>query len=368
MVDLEADDAPGVVASDPVPDDDAPETPASDPTPAPADKPQSLEDLYDFDGPPVTTTPTPSAPADATPPVAPVAAPEVPVISAALQQRAEQMGFTPEVTATFKDPMQLEAVVRTAENAAMQAMQFTRQQMQPPPVQAPVQQQQTLQIPAAPAAPVFDPNAMRNDLASKNFDPSLVEAMVGLASQNHAVALQNHQAAVQQRDILVQRLTDQDRYNQQSQQFMQGYQQQLQQINAQHQKELLDRDYDTFSAGLADPVKKLVTDPATREQIWNTAMVLANGMASTGKQLPTNPEIFKTAMYAALGDKIHQAATETVRQEVRTHQNRATSRPSSGVAATAKKNGDGYEAAGTFADNFWRQNGWPSDDAGSLEV
>ena len=45
-------------------------------------------------------------------------------------QRAAQLGYTPEALTAFKDPLQLEISVRTAEQAAVNAAMFMQQRMQ----------------------------------------------------------------------------------------------------------------------------------------------------------------------------------------------------------------------------------------------
>jgi hypothetical protein len=360
MVDLE--DGPDTNPVADAVDTSIPATSDAPPSPASAPASTPLEDQYDF-GPPGENDPPPVAgAAPAASPEAAAVAPAAPVISDALMQRAAQIGYTPEVIATFKDPIQLEAVVRTAENVAFQAYNVARQQQAPAPVAAPVQQ--TLQLPPPPAAPVFDENAMRLDLAQKNFDPSLVEAIVGTAKQGHAQNLVSHQFATQNYNLMVARMRAQDDYNAKTQQYMHGQTQQFQALQAQHQRELIDRDYESFKSGLSESVQKLVNTPEARAQIMQTANMLLVGMAQTGQQLPPNSVAFKTAMYAALGEKIQQTATETVREEVKTHRARATTRPSSASGGSKAELPLGVDRAAAYLENFYRQIGMPSDSSG----
>lgn len=365
MVDLEAG------PESPVVDAVSTDTPASETVSSSVPETPStpLEDLYDF-GPPGETTDATvavAAPADAQAAPAPADAPTAHVISDALLQRATAMGYTPEVIASIKDPIQLEAVVGTAERVAMQAMHFARQQA---PVQQTQQPVQAVQLPPAPVAPVFDENALRVDMASKNFDPSLIDAMVGMARGNHQVAMSNHQSLLQQHNLMTQRLTEQSDYNAKAHQYMQQQDQRLAQIQQQHQRELIDRDYTAFQSDLPEPVQKLVADPAARAQIMQTANTMLAGFQATGQQLPANSVAFKQAMYLTLGDKIHQASIETVRGEVRTHQARATQRPSSasGGSQVVNRLPPGPERAGAWIEDQLARLGMPNHSGPSHEV
>lgn len=363
MTDLEAG------PESPVVDAVSTEAPASETVSSSVPEPAStpLEDLYDFGPPGETPLDAPLAGAASADAPAPPDAPTAPVISDALLQRATAMGYTPEVIASIKDPIQLEAVVGTAERIATQAFNFARQQTPAPQVQQPAQ---VVQLPPAPVAPVFDENALRVDMASKNFDPSLIDAMVGMARGNHQVAMSNHQSLLQQHNLMTQRLTEQNDYNARAHAYMQGQDQRLAQIQQQHQRELIDRDYTAFQSGLPEPVQKLVADPAARAQIMQTANTMLAGLQATGQQLPTNSAAFKQAMYAALGDKIHQASVETVRGEVRTHQARATQRPSSasGGSQVVNRLPPGPERAGAWIENELARLGMPNHSGPSHEV
>lgn len=354
MTDLEAGPDTAQVADAPVIETPASETVSSTVSDSPS---TPLEDQYDF-GPPGENDPPPVAP-DAAPVVVDpaVAAVATPAISPELTQRAANLGYSTEFITSFKDdPIRLESAVLNSERVAMQAMQFARSQQAAPPAQAPVQQQP--QLPPPPAAPVFDENAMRAKLREMNYDDSLSNVLVDEAKRTHATALQQHQ-------FMVQRLADQDRYNAQSQEFMRNHQTQLQNIQVQHQTEMVNRDYADFVKGLPEPVQKLVTTPEAKAQIHAMANTILFGLQSTGQQLPSNAIAFKQAMYAALGDKIQGAATDTVRQEVRTHQARATTRPSSASGGSAaSKLPLGGDRAGAFVEEFYRSHGMPSSNSG----
>lgn len=355
MADLEA---------DPVgtPESSAPETPSTPAAPvAPAEPSTPLEDLYDFDAPgndapPVAETPpsTPATPENSPDPPDPTAPPEPAPVSGELRQRAMNMGISPEYMATFKDPVQLELAVATAERVQMNtvatiANQLRQQQTQQ---QAPAPQPQP--PPEAPAP--FNEAAMRAAHEKQGYDSSLSDVLVDQAKQTHGAMVQSHQVALANHQLL-QRL-------QQNESGQQQYQQQLQEIRDQHARENLDRDWKDFNAGLAPEMQKLVGTPEAKSQIQIMANSLLIGMHQSGQKLPSNADAFKTAMYAALGEKLQQAAEGKVREEVKTHQARGTQRPAS--ASQKQTPGGTAESAGRFAEEFMRGVGMPSSNG--LEV
>lgn len=360
MVDLEADPVGGSSVADAVIESVSADSPASDAAaPAAPETPSTpsdpLADLYDFGPPGEDQSPAPAA-ASAPPSVdAAVTAPaEEPAVSDVLRQRAAAIGYTPEFMSTFKDPTQLEMAVLGAERAALAAFQVANQQRQAPaPVQQPVQQQAA---PAPQAPPPFDENAFRQNLKNQNYDEGLAELLVANEKRIHEQANQSYQ--------LQMRLHDQDRYNRESHQFMLQKEAQIQAIQAKHQQELIDRDYADFTRGLSEAHQKLVSTPEAKAQVIGMANTLLAGMAQSGQRLPSNTDAFKQAMFAVLGDKLFSAATEQVRQEVRVHQGRSTSRPASSSSRPVSNGGRGsVDGAARFSEDFFRKMGMPSSDA-----
>lgn len=354
MIDLEADDAPGVVAEPPVSET----PPSSEPAPSPA---SDDSDPYAFDDPGALplpeVKPTEPAPVVAAEP-APVVEPVVPTLSPALAQRAANIGFTPESLTAFKDPMALEIAVRQAEQVATNVAIAVQQNMQRQFAQpAPVQQ--TQQLPPAPVAPPpFDEAGLRAQMAAQGYDETLQTHLVANAKGLHAQAVQNHEMAT--------RIWQQDKFNAESVAYMQRKDQEVAQIRAEHQQELVNRDFADFHKGLPEQHQKLVSEQSNKAQIYGMAVAIANGMASQGQQLPSNVEIFRMATNAVLGDKLYGAAVDKVRQEVATHQNRSVARPSAGHATTQRPRTteDRLDAAARFAEDFERKLGITSAPIG----
>lgn len=359
-VDLEADPV-GEVPSG------APEsTPvASDPAPS---TPSALEDMYDF-GPPDETPATPEAPVAEVPaetpatsvPAATAAAPEV---SPALAQRAAAMGFTPEALTAIRDPIALETAVRYAEQAAVNGAVFARNQLQQqfaPQQQAPAQQ--PAQLPPPPQAPApFDEAAIRRQCDERGFDAGLTNLMVDQGKQNHASAMMAHGAAVENHRLMT-RFSQQDQFNNQSYQYMQQLRAENQALQATHQRELIDRDYGDFVKSLPESQQKLVSTPQSKAQIHTMANAILIGLSQSGQAMIPNAQAFEQAAYAVLGKSMLGTATEAVRQEVRTHQNRSIARPSSsrGAPPAARVSAeDRAEAAGNRVEEFFRNLGMPA--------
>lgn len=342
-IDLEADDAPGVVPDAPVSETAS--------TPSETTSVASVDDQYDFDA-PGYETPVVETTTEQVAPAAPVV--EAPALSPALAQRAAQIGFTPESLSAFKDPIALEIAVRQAEqvatNVAMAAQQhFQRQYAAPPPVQ------QTQQLPPAPVAPApFDEQALRAQMRAQNYDETLQDHLVGQARGIYQQAVQNHEMAT--------RIWQQDKFNQDSVAYMQRKDVEVAQIRAQHQQELVNRDFNDFQASLPEQHQKLVSEPANKGQIYQMAVFIANGMVQSGQQLPPNSEIFRQATNAVMGDKLYGAAVDKVRAEVRTHQNRSITRPSAGSQPAPRRLSadERVEAAANRAEQFFRGLGIPA--------
>lgn len=371
-LDLEA-DPPGGGAEQAIADAIGDSSPAEtvSTSDAPVTFADPLADQYDFGPPGEDDVPPPPAAAPATPDAAAAAAtPEAPAevsaISEGLRQRAIGMGYTPEFVATFKDPTHLELSVRATEQAATAAFNFARQQQAPQPQQQ-VQQQAPVQLPPPPVAPpAFDEAAYRQQLKAMNYDDSLAEAMVGQEKKIHTALTQAHAVAVENHRLMT-RFADQDRYNTQSHEYMRQADARVAQIQAQHQGELIERDWSDFTKALPKEHQKLVSTPEAKAQIYQMANTILVGLMQSGQQLPPNSTAFKQATNAVLGEKLYQAATETVRSEVRTHQARSTSRPSSAAARPTGGGRGSPEAAGNFVDEFYRQHGMPSSNNG-IEV
>jgi len=343
-IDLEADDAPGVVPEPVVADNPVSEAVAASEPKTP------LEDLYDFDDP--GAKPPEPAVAEVPAEVAPVvtATDAVPALSPALAQRAAQVGFGPEAISAIKDPIALEIAVRQAEqvatNVALAAQQHYKQQAATP---APVQQ--TQQLPPAPTPPpAFDEAGLRSQMTSQNYDETLQNHLVAQAKGIHAQAVQQHEIATQ--------LWKHEQYNQQAFAYMQRKDAEVAQIRQQHQQELVNRYFEVFHGSLPEQHKALVSDQATKAQVYAMADAMAFGMSQRGQQVPSNVELFKMATNALLGEKLYGAAVDKVRQEVATHQGRAVARPSGGSGArAAERGGNPVDRAAAWAENFQRQLG-----------
>jgi hypothetical protein len=124
------------------------------------------------------------------------AQPEQPTLSPALQQRAAQLGYTPETLAAIKDPLVIENLINTSEKAVLQGMAFVQQQ-QIAAAQA-ARAPQLPQLPPEPKPPApLDEAALRQQLAAKNFDESLIEAHIANAREVQSLRMQLHEQAMQ---------------------------------------------------------------------------------------------------------------------------------------------------------------------------
>ncbi|MHB1950123.1 MAG: hypothetical protein ACYCQK_01460 [Acidiferrobacteraceae bacterium] len=356
MIDLEA-DPPGEPAD---PSGGAPVSESLPSDPALADSPYDFDDTTGAQSPASAPVPAEKPAEASTAAAAPeashsgsaAAAPPPAGLSAELTTRAAAVGYTPELIGTFKDPVQLELAVAGAERAAINAAVAVFNQQQ---AQIRAQQPVAPQAPAPPPPPpAFDENALRAQYRAMNYDEGLAEALIGQAKQNHEVAVGAHQLAVQNHRIMA-RLQDQDRYNRELYEHSQR-------LAVQHQRELIDRDYQAFQSELSKEQKALVADPTARMQIMQTADALLAGMAARGQQLPNNVAAFKQAMFAVLGEKLYDAGVSQVRAEVKTHQGRAVARPASSASRGGTPAGSSADRAGRFAEDFFRQIGAAAAD------
>lgn len=349
-IDLEADDpvsvgdASGSTSTIP---DSSPAPSTSSPSSG-----SSPDDPYDFDAPGLETpaevpaeTPADSQSSATVASVAPNAAPTV---SPALAQRAAAAGFSPEVLAKINDPLALEAVVRTAEQAAVNAAMFMQRQAQTQGQFAQPAQQAAPAVAPEPQAPAaLNEGGLRSALREKGFHDDLIEQQVEMAKQHHALATQQYQLQHNQ--------WKQEKYNAEVHQYLLRKDAEIAQMRQAHQMELVDRDYAGFSGKLPEAHQKLVNDPNNKQQIYQMAAWMADGMNKAGQPLPPNSELFNRAMYSVLGEKLYGNAVEQVRQDTQKHQARATARPSAGRAsAPSGASGDRESNASRFVENFFR--------------
>ncbi len=333
--------------------DPTPDVPASDPAPSSAAPPAEPAGDYDFDDESAKAALAIPAATSETPVVAPEAGagtPAAPAFSDAQLQRAASLGWGPDQLASFKDPeigllnaekLALQTHYNAVAQQQIQAQQFAaaRQPQAPPP-----------QPPAPP--PALDENAVRKAWLDAGYEANVADMQVGVAKDLHAARLETHQQALQNFEM--------QQWAHKAYAHQMGVAQQVQAQQVAYAQELITRDFADFKQALPESTRGLIDDAAQRA-IFAAADYTLKGMMANGvppNQLPDNKTLFRSAMYAALGEKIVSTlgaqAREKVREEVTQHQNRVIPRPSSASRPTAP---GGIEAAGRAADDWYRKMG-----------
>jgi hypothetical protein len=123
-------------------------------------------------------------------------------------------------------------------------------------------------------------------------------------------------------------------------------------IRQAHQAEIINRDYTDFVKDQPQELQAILSDPATRAQIFAHADYMLAGQAQRGITASGTKEMFGKAMYAALGPKLHEIALGQVRGEVTNHQSRRIAKPSHGGRAPQ---GSNIDRAVAFAEKMDQQ-------------
>jgi len=312
----------GDPSDDPPPSDAPSETPAETPPETPAETPAA--------------EPAPEAGAAAVPPTAAaVSPPALQPLSDSQYQRASQLGISPEALQAAGNP---ELVLAQMENVALRSAIAMRQQQVAP-------QQQQVQPPQPPATPDFE--AYRKGLLEKGYEENLADALVNQEKRIHELNLRQYETDRQ--------IFERDRWNAQAYQSVQNLHNQQQQLMQRQAEELIHRDFNLFASTMDPKLKELATTDAGRREVFNKADIIIAGCMARGIQPPSNTELFDQATKWAFADKLGNQAVEQVRAEVKAHQERAITRPTTGGKSAPTGTPD--ERAARLADEWYRKNG-----------
>jgi len=324
------------------PETPTPETPPAEPPaepapdeagePAPAAQPEQAA--------------APAAPATNNQAAAAIAAPQ---ISQQQIERAARLGWTPEILQGFTNPE--EGLLR-AENLALNFLMAGRQQAGQPQGATGQAAPQQPQRPAVPQQ--FNETEAREFFTQQGFDSTIVDRFVNDARQLHGVALENQQMRQWAGELYnhVQHLT----------RFAAESDARAQMSRQQQAQEIIRRDFDTVKQSLDAPTRAKI-DAKTQNEIFALADTIVSGHIAQGRQPPSNDAAFRQAISAVMAGEGVSIALARVRDEVKQHQDLGIARPTSGGKP---RQVPGDQAAGDFADEWYRKAGLMSGGSGGL--